>query len=887
MVDRTVKTILSAQVTGYLAGMDQAARKTRETGSEIEKLAQKRQAFQTLGTAAVAFGLVVAAAIGVAIVKYAQFDQAMSNANAILQESTENQNLLKAAALDAGGATVFTAQESANAIEELGKAGIDTANILSGALRGSLDLAAAGQLGVARAAEITGITLKQFNLDGTQAGRVADVLSAGANRAVGSVDDLAQGLKFVGPVAASMGISLEDTTATLALFADQGIVGEQAGTAFRGMLASLQNPSAQAKAKLEDLGISLYDANGGFVGLGPVIAALNQKLGDVDDQTRDTALGLIFTNAQLTTAQAIVGEAGAKWGQYRDAVDDSGNAARIAAARMDNLAGDVEKLGGAFDTALIQTGSGANDVLRGMVQAATFLVDLVGNLPEPVLTAGLAIGAVAAALALAAGSAALAIPKFSELRTSMEALNITGRSASIGIGLAGGAIALAGFVLTTFITQAVESSQRVDALRDSLDAATGAVTEFTEETVKQTLEGNGAAQAARDLGVSYDDLRDAALGVPGAYEKVLEAAEKGINGNSLLAGSYDLLKTRLNTAVSELATARDEQEFYADASGVAERATRDNERALAGLEGVAASAGDQIDELGDQIRNFGSAQFDLREANRQVEQSLADLRSSLEENGHTFDITTQAGRDNQSALDEVAASYLEAAAAAGIQAGSVSAALPVLEAGRTAFIESAIAAGIEEAAANALADQLGLIPANVKTLVEANTAQATGALLEYQRLLDSLVGKQADVSNWRPSSFSYSPSYMGNIYERGVQAFASGGFPSGIYPGVQGGIHKFAESEMGVPWETYISGRAQDRDRNVGIWQKTGGLLGVWREAPRQQYAQAAAPQQQMSLEGMRITGTLDLGGGLEARIDGRVAAAELRTEQDIRGGSR
>src|SRR5690606_29673608 len=267
------------------------------------------------------------------------------------------------------------AREAANAEEELAKAGLATSQIRGGALRGSLDLAASGQLEVARAAEITGITLKQYSLAGSEAGRVADVLSAGANKAVGSVEDLAQGLKFVGPQAAAMGVSLEDTVATLALFADQGIIGEQAGSALRGMLASLTAPSRQAQAALDDLDISLYDSNNRFVGLQSVVAQLNEKLGDADDATRDAALGVIFTNAQLTSAQALVGDAGKKWGEYRDAVDDSGLASRIAADRMDNLAGDVEKLGGAFDTALIKGGTGANEVLRGLVQGATDLVD--------------------------------------------------------------------------------------------------------------------------------------------------------------------------------------------------------------------------------------------------------------------------------------------------------------------------------------------------------------------------------------------------------------------------------------------------------------------------------------------------------------------------------
>jgi TP901 family phage tail tape measure protein len=79
---------------------------------------------------------------------------------------------------------------------------------------------------------------------------------------MGSVEDLANGLKFVGPVAASMGVSLEETTGVMALFAQQGIIGEQAGTSLRGVLSSLTAPSAQARSEIERLGLSIYDSEG-------------------------------------------------------------------------------------------------------------------------------------------------------------------------------------------------------------------------------------------------------------------------------------------------------------------------------------------------------------------------------------------------------------------------------------------------------------------------------------------------------------------------------------------------------------------------------------------------------------------------------------------------
>jgi len=313
MANRTVRTTLTAEISGYLQGMDTAARKTRELGSEAEKLAQKRQAFQTLGASAIALGLAIAAGLGYAIVKAAQFDAAMSNANAILQETEEGQRALRDAALEAGGATVYTAEESANAIEELGKAGILTSDILGGALTGSLNLAASGELAVARAAEITGITLKQFSLDGAEAGRIADVLSAGANKAVGSVEDLAQGLKFVGPVAQGMNVSLEDSVATLALFADRGVIGEQAGTSFRGMLSSLTSPSKQAQQEIDRLGIRLYDSEGRFLGVENAAGELSRTLIGVTDAERDMSLGILFGNQQLTAARILVDAGAETW----------------------------------------------------------------------------------------------------------------------------------------------------------------------------------------------------------------------------------------------------------------------------------------------------------------------------------------------------------------------------------------------------------------------------------------------------------------------------------------------------------------------------------------------------------------------------------------------
>ena len=210
MTERIVKVGISAKAQEYIDAFEKAKQSTRELSSAADDLSRKRAAFNQVGTAGVAMGALIAAGVGVAVAKFAEFDEAMSAVQASTHESAENMELLRDAAIEAGARTVFSATEAANAIEELAKAGVSTSDILSGGLDASLDLAAAGGLGVAEAAGIAATALKTFNLQGEDMSHVADLLAAGAGKAMGDVTgaeefDSPNGLKlesiFLTPVA--------------------------------------------------------------------------------------------------------------------------------------------------------------------------------------------------------------------------------------------------------------------------------------------------------------------------------------------------------------------------------------------------------------------------------------------------------------------------------------------------------------------------------------------------------------------------------------------------------------------------------------------------------------------------------------------------------------
>ena len=151
------------------------------------------------------------------------------------------------------------------------------------------------------------------------------------------------------------------------------------------MLQRLNPQSEEAANLMEELGLSAYDSSGEFIGLSEYAGLLQEKLSGMSSEQRNAALQTLF-GADAVRAATVLYEQGADGvEQWEQAVNDAGFAAKTASILQDNLAGDLEKLGGAFDTAFLKAGTGANEVLRDIVQGAESLVDAIGQLPAPCL----------------------------------------------------------------------------------------------------------------------------------------------------------------------------------------------------------------------------------------------------------------------------------------------------------------------------------------------------------------------------------------------------------------------------------------------------------------------------------------------------------------------
>ena len=395
MTDRVSRIILRGDISDLKAKLAAAGQSVKSFGDQVtanEKEAQKwRKGLDSVGNTARNVGLVAGVAFGAMVAKAATFDAAMSNVQAATHESAEAMGQLRQAALDAGADTAFSATQAAGAIENLAKAGISTQDILGGGLDGALSLAAAGSLEVADAAEIAATALTQFRLSGEDVPHVADLLAAGAGKAQGEVSDLSMALKQSGLVAAQMGVSIEETTGTLAAFASAGLLGSDAGTSFRTMLLRLANPTNESAKLMDRLGIAAYDAQGNFVGMQSVAEQLKTAFEGKTQAERDSALATIFGSDAIRAANVLYNEGAQGVQEWTNKVNDAGYAAETAAIKQDNLRGDIEKLTGALETLLITGGDGSQGFLRGATQNATDFVDALNKVPAPMkdLTGGL------------------------------------------------------------------------------------------------------------------------------------------------------------------------------------------------------------------------------------------------------------------------------------------------------------------------------------------------------------------------------------------------------------------------------------------------------------------------------------------------------------------
>lgn len=339
-----------------------------------------------------------------------------------------------------------SAADAAAAMTELAKGGLSVDQAMQAA-KGTLQLAAAAQIDGAQAAEIQARAINTFGLAGKDASHVGDVLANTANAATGDITDFAAALSQGGLVAHSMGINIDDTSTALGIFANQGLIGSDAGTSLKTMLVQLQSPTKKQADALKVLGLNAFDAQGNFVGMRTVTDELSAAQGTLTQQQFDAAASTAFGTDGVRAAIAMAAGGTAAYDKMSAAVGRSGGAADLAGAKMKGLKGAFSQVQNSVQDAQLALMEKLSPALEaGTKQFADMIPSLTTSLVPALGTIGNAVlGIAQTALPMLSSAASAIAPLFTAAASGIGAImpmfkgivGIIGGAAKVFAGLPG------------------------------------------------------------------------------------------------------------------------------------------------------------------------------------------------------------------------------------------------------------------------------------------------------------------------------------------------------------------------------------------------------------------------------------------------------------------
>lgn len=345
-----------------------------------------RRVFGLLQSPLVAAGVTISAGAGIAdtIKTYADFEAAMSEVKAISGATSEEFAQLTEKANQMGAVTKFTASESAEAFKYMAQAGWDAKEMMDG-IEGLMSLAAASGEDLGTTSDIVTDALTAFGMAAKDSGRFADVMAMAANATNTDVAKMGDTFKYVAPVAGALGYSIEDTAVAIGLMANNGIKASQAGTSLRSLLTNLTHPVGQAEDAINDLGISITNADGSVKPLSQTLQELRSKFSALSEAERAQYAAMLAGQEGMSGLLAIVNASEQDFASLTDQINNSSGAAEeMADIMMDNLAGKFELFTGSLDSMKLSLGEKFKPYL---IEALDWLTNKVPDVENALLTA--------------------------------------------------------------------------------------------------------------------------------------------------------------------------------------------------------------------------------------------------------------------------------------------------------------------------------------------------------------------------------------------------------------------------------------------------------------------------------------------------------------------
>lgn len=353
------------------------AQTTEETAKSTEKLSEKnnllRDSFLTIG-AAVATKAIYEFGKA-AVVVGMDFDASMSKVQAVAGATGKELQTMRDQAIQLGADTTKSAKEVAEGQLELAKSGMSAKQAMD-AIPGAISASEASGEDMAVAVNVMTSALNGFQLKASESAHVADVLAEAANRSKADINDMGYAFKYAATPAKALGITLEETSAAVMIMTNAGLAGEQAGTSLRSALISLAKPTDAATKQMDALGVSITDSKGNMKPLSGIMDGLRKSTSDMGNAQKLAALSTIFGTEAASGMLAIIDSAPGTMQKFTKSLEESDGASKKASDTMtDNLAGSVEEMKGAFESAQIAISDVFTPAVRKGVDTVADLVD--------------------------------------------------------------------------------------------------------------------------------------------------------------------------------------------------------------------------------------------------------------------------------------------------------------------------------------------------------------------------------------------------------------------------------------------------------------------------------------------------------------------------------
>lgn len=382
---------LSLDASSFENGLDKAKGSMGAVGNGLSKAFDV--GIKAVAGASAAVGAFAASSVSVGM----DFDKSMSQVAATMGMSMEEMRNqvgsvdtaygtfsgnLEEYAQFMGENTAFSAKQASDALNYMALAGYDVQTSMA-MLPNVLNLAAAGDMDLARASDMVTDTQTAFGISMERTNQMVDEMAKAASTGNTSVEQLGDAFLTVGGLAQELNggiVTLSDGTTqsvdgiqeleiALTAMANAGIKGSEAGTHMRNMLLKLSSPTSDGVKQLNALGVSVFDSEGKMRSLKDIMGDLGGALGNLTQEEKIQAISDLFNTRDLASAEALLNAVGEDWDEIGESILNSKGAAdKMAKTQLDNLAGDVTLFQSALEGAQIALSDKLEPALRGFVQ---------------------------------------------------------------------------------------------------------------------------------------------------------------------------------------------------------------------------------------------------------------------------------------------------------------------------------------------------------------------------------------------------------------------------------------------------------------------------------------------------------------------------------------